>query len=858
MIIHSITLNNIRSYQSHPPIKLSTGVTLFEGDIGSGKSTILSAIEFALFGLGDVAGTHLLRHGEKVGSVLLEFSVNSKTYKVFRSLSRKTKSVTQKEGYIVEDGQRTDYSVTEMKTRILDILSFNERPGPKASSLIYRYAIFTPQEMMKEVLFQPVERRLETLRRAFRVEDYSTIANNASIMLDWLDRETEILMRQTADIDKKRSALEDEKKKIANFNLELETMHKCLKSLESDRTEILEEIDKLQDQKAEVIKLQAEIPYIQLNLDQKAKIIRDTLENVDQLKKELEDIKKAEKLLSTIAQQYEELLSCKEELEKIEPSVKKLQELNTEKIKLQTAIENEKKNIEKQIKTTQSFLQKTTEWLSNNKPETLEIPTLEHEETKLEKKVENLASISEKLVSLKQNKSATTQEIKGKKERLDQLKTEFDDLEEIGLGAPCPKCKQELTQKHYEKVKKDYDTKLKELETKISELKEKNEKLKEEIDVTATEKKTLEDMDDKLGAIKQKLAGLRKQAETVKEKEEEYDKKEIELNNLKKQLAEEKYAETERKRMKDVEGLLDELLPVQTVYEEIKKKIKGFDKDQIEKKYHTNKEKISKKDKVTIDIAENQSKADSLKEKLEKEKQDFEDKKKDFDGKKGVLDVIENLETKKKGLDDKIDKKKGDVIAKGKDIENSDQESERISGEIITRESQLLKFDELKQYELWLEDFFIPAVKLIESHMLANINNEFNSLFQKWIAHLLETGDIAVSVDDKFSPHIVQSGYDIDVKSLSGGEKTAVALAYRLALNVIVKKVCEAMQSNLLILDEPTDGFSREQLSRLRDILNELKCEQVIIVSHESELEGFVDNIFRVIKESGESKILTA
>jgi exonuclease SbcC len=169
----------------------------------------------------------------------------------------------------------------------------------------------------------------------------------------------------------------------------------------------------------------------------------------------------------------------------------------------------------------------------------------------------------------------------------------------------------------------------------------------------------------------------------------------------------------------------------------------------------------------------------------------------------------------------------------------------------------LLKYDELKQYELWLSDYFKPAVKLIESHMLANINSEFNSLFQKWITHLLEAGDIVVSVDDNFSPHILQDGYDIDVKSLSGGEKTSVALAYRLALNVMVKKVCEALHSNLLILDEPTDGFSREQLSRLRDILEDLKCEQVIIVSHESELEGFVDNIFRVTKESRESKILT-
>ncbi len=46
-----------------------------------------------------------------------------------------------------------------MKTRILEILNFNERPKPKTSSLIYRYAIFTPQEMMKEVLNQPVRKK---------------------------------------------------------------------------------------------------------------------------------------------------------------------------------------------------------------------------------------------------------------------------------------------------------------------------------------------------------------------------------------------------------------------------------------------------------------------------------------------------------------------------------------------------------------------------------------------------------------------------------------------------------------------------------------------------------------------------
>jgi len=40
-----------------------------------------------------------------------------------------------------------------------------------------------------------------------------------------------------------------------------------------------------------------------------------------------------------------------------------------------------------------------------------------------------------------------------------------------------------------------------------------------------------------------------------------------------------------------------------------------------------------------------------------------------------------------------------------------------------------------------------------------------------------------------------------------------------------------------------------------REILDELKCEQVIMVSHERELESFADRVYQVTKEAGESHI---
>ena len=97
--------------------------------------------------------------------------------------------------------------------------------------------------------------------------------------------------------------------------------------------------------------------------------------------------------------------------------------------------------------------------------------------------------------------------------------------------------------------------------------------------------------------------------------------------------------------------------------------------------------------------------------------------------------------------------------------------------------------------------------------------------------------------------------YQQNIDYLSGGEKTSIALAYRLALNRTVQEEGMAQQSNLLIFDEPTDGFSDNQLDKFRNILDNLDCGQVILVSHEKRLESFADNIFKIEKINGISNV---
>ena len=161
-------------------VEFGDGITLFWGEIGSGKSTLLAALEFGLFGLGDIKNTHLLRHRAARGEVAVTFAAGGTEYTVHRALVRGARKgdVRQVEGWIEADGERTDYSTTELKARVLDLLGFNERPDPKAASRIYRYAVYTPQEEMKQVLLLGREERLDILRRAFGLEQYRHARRN--------------------------------------------------------------------------------------------------------------------------------------------------------------------------------------------------------------------------------------------------------------------------------------------------------------------------------------------------------------------------------------------------------------------------------------------------------------------------------------------------------------------------------------------------------------------------------------------------------------------------------------------------------------------------------------------------------
>jgi exonuclease SbcC len=157
--------------------------------------------------------------------------------------------------------------------------------------------------------------------------------------------------------------------------------------------------------------------------------------------------------------------------------------------------------------------------------------------------------------------------------------------------------------------------------------------------------------------------------------------------------------------------------------------------------------------------------------------------------------------------------------------------------------------------ENWLSKEFTSLISMIERNVMVKLKAEFSKSFSEWF-NMLVSDNFNVRLSDDFTPVIEQQDYEIDYAYLSGGERTAIALAYRLSLNQVINSFMSKIKTrDLVILDEPTDGFSDAQLDKMRGVLDQLNVNQLIVVSHEQKMESFVDNIIKLKKDQGTSGI---
>ncbi len=681
MLIKKVKLENIRSYENQE-IGFPPGSVLLSGDIGTGKTSILLAIEFALFGLQpSQRGSSLLKNSKQDGKVVLELEVDGKNVTLERTLKKIGRSISQEYCSVTIDNEKFEGSVTEIKNKILKLLNYPSEFAKK-TNLLYKFTVYTPQEEMKQIILDPEETRLNTLRYIFGVDKYKRIEENVNIFTSKLREDIRNKEGQLVDTDKLQLSLTEKKDKTLFLKKNCEKENKLLLEKKEQRKKIEQEV---------------------VDLEKKIK--------------EKENLEKEKEKSSII------LINKKDSF----------LELNAQINKLRIEIENSKNIV--------------------------------FEEEKFQDIIKNIERYKEQEKACQEKKinfSSKLNSILGRKEEAEQLR------EKISRLKICPTCLQEVNETYKNNIFSKVDSEIGNVSKEINEI----EKQK--------------------SSIQANLESIRNQIDAFTNKKSEEEIKKIKLENLKEKA---RNIEEIEKRRKQVNS----------------------DTEMIAKHIKILEESITNFSKF---VALYEAKEEELeKEKLKEREQDIK-----------VAEINKEISLTQEQI---------------KDIENTLKEKEQLKR----------RTDYLKELEDWLSNKFLSLMLFTERNVMFKLREEFSKLFSDWFS-ILVPESLSVRLDEQFSPIIEQQDYEISYSYLSGGERTAVALAYRLALNQVINSLLSKIKTRgLIILDEPTDGFSETQLDKIRDVLAQLKVQQLILVSHEAKIESFVENIIKFKKEDNVTRV---
>ncbi|MFX0175200.1 MAG: hypothetical protein ACFE85_03105, partial [Candidatus Hodarchaeota archaeon] len=373
---------------------------------------------------------------------------------------------------------------------------------------------------------------------------------------------------------------------------------------------------------------------------------------------------------------------------------------------------------------------------------------------------------------------------------------------------------------------------------------------------------------EQISELRRSLSSKEKKKAVIEQKIKDIDKL---LEQGKCSLCGQEIHEEERFK-KELNEALETVDSISKDLEKISTDIKNFEEGLKDlQEFKANKEKRELYEKL-IETSKKQEKdlqqrLGDLDIKVEKLKKELKDALNIF--KVSNIASLRNLENEFKNnvnsLEEKIDKFKSEkndldkkISAEEKAIEFLENEINQTKANIELKKKLSQKLEYLTEIRYWAIQEFPTLLRDIEREIMISSARHFNSYFKEWFNILVEEGNIEVEIRiDDFQPLINVNGHDSPFHDLSGGEKSAISLAYRLGLNKIInERYQEVKTKDLLILDEPTDGFSQQQVNRMQEIFNTLNTSQMIIISHERVLDSFVTDIFTFKKRNHQTYVV--
>jgi exonuclease SbcC len=874
MRFERLHLRNFKPY-ADADLDLRDGVTVIHGLNGSGKSSLLEACFFALYGARAIDETldEVVTTGADEAEVRLRFVHDGDAYEITRELRRSgdrvsTATCTLDGPDVAVDGAR-------------DVRAFvAERLRMDAEAFV-NCAYVRQGEVNKLINATPTQRQaiIDDLLQLGKLEEYRERAGNARLGVeDVLNRKRELLSDRESRIEAKEEAglharLNELETELADVDGDIDRFEANRDRAEGTLADAEEVLSAYEERKAELAGLDDDIAELEATIrddestreELKAELV-GARDRVDELEAELSAALEGTELGAAGAADpdADAIDARRAELDAEEASIREeLQDARQRR----TMLSNQAENLDERAEELESRAEEAEDRAEESEAaaDDADSRAADHadEFDEVDTEIESLRgrfddapidvggaddyreSVQADLDDAKEAVTAAQTELASAREQLTEAK-------ELRAAGKCPECGQPVEGSPHVAAIADHEERVDDLEAELEAARTRREELTERAETARSlvdaesrierlrEKRSL--IEDRIADAEDAASERRAEAESLRD-----DAAEFAAEADDKRAAAETQAEAAAEAARRVESLAAELETVETAVERLDRVAdRRAELDEVEARIDRLRERresiADRNDERREFLAEKRDRRDELADAIDESRiQEAKDNRSEAES---YLERVDEKLDELRDRRDEIQNAIGGVRGELSSLETLRDEREALADRVADLES-------LHAEITTLESTYTDLRAELRKRNVETLERMLNETFE------LVYGNDAyarIRLDDEYELTVFQKdGTALEPGQLSGGERALFNLSLRCA---IYRLLAEGIEGSApmppLILDEPTVFLDSGHVSRLVDLVEEMRSlgvAQILIVSHDDELVAAADDLVTVEKD---------
>jgi len=790
--IHSVKLRNFISHKE-TSIEFPPGLTVIIGRNGAGKTSILDAISYALFKEhGRGKDENVINRRSNSAQVQLTFSSRGRKYEITWNIQRRKRALATLKDLTSGSAIFIDAGERTAIPELEKILGISKD--------VFLNAAYVRQgEIAKLLDARPAERK-EIISKLLGIEVLEKIWEGLRTPIKRLEERLEAL---TKEVERKKEV--EEQLKAIELELSasretLENVEKQISSLEKNLDNVQKQIKLEEEKRSRYEKLREKIAEVEKAISAKRQELVNKQHNLEIVRKaeekssKLEELREKRKnLRGEVETVEEEVAKLRAESERLDAVKKNLKDLADELRMLEASIREYEKRLERRSG------QKVDE---ENFPKILKLTLTRYKELE-----QQLRERSEEVLR-------KIGELQGRRRVCIRNLRELEDG-----GDVCPLCKRPMTPQHREKVLAQLREDLENIEKELTKLEDE----KDEVELRVREVASIIEEVSKID-----LESFRASLKRMETLRREIDRLSEELR--KSGQAKEKLQEAESTLRKKRE----ELVKLESLLLEYEREVGVI-------------EKLGSSQSISSQIHRISSEIEEIKK--EKERLQAEIEELDYDREKYESLVAEMSEIHKE-----LSKSRSEYAKLVQKIELLEADKERFEKELAEAAEAELR---LKVVEEYLRKLKIIRECFDKDGVQRYARAAAKKIIEHYARRFLQFFTLAYSdlrLDEDYDIYVYGPLGEQSVDSLSGGEKTAIALCLRLGIAAALT----GDRMECILMDEPTTHLDPERRRELIKLLMNFRSErglipQALIVTHDVEVEQAADQVYHITLKNGYS-----